>query len=73
MPNDYDTARKARGTPKTSMTIEAAPGLPAPVEAPKASEPKPKDKTPLLNAPNTYDRNTYTPEMQIYKPQQSRA
>ena len=60
MPNDYDTARKARGTPKTSMTIEAAPGLPAPVEAPKHDV---KDQTPLLNAPNTYDRNSFTPDM----------
>ena len=67
MPNDYSTARKARGT--ATMTIEAAPGLPTPVEAPKHEE---KDKTPLLNAPNTYDRNSYTPEMKIYKPQLTR-
>lgn len=61
MPNDYATAHAARkklGTPKTSMWIE--PAKPAP---------KPVNQTPLLNAPNDYDRNTYTPDMKIYKSQ----
>ena len=55
---------KKLGTPKTSMSIEF--GTPA---APAAKPSRPADKTPLLNAPNTYDRNTYTPDMKIYKPQ----
>lgn len=72
MPNDYEKARKARkklGTPKTSMTIEAdEPGQPDPVEQKtKPAESKPGSQE-FLNAPNTYDKNTYTPDMFPLRP-----
>lgn len=53
---------KKLGTPRTSMWIE--PKAPVKPAAPKAV----KDTTPLLNAPNTYDKNTYTPDMFPVKP-----
>lgn len=65
MPDDYAAARKARGTPKVSMSIEAErPGDPNPVDAPKPKPPAAKPGTQeFLNKPNDYDKNTYTPDM----------
>jgi hypothetical protein len=62
MPNDYSVARKARGIPKVSMTVTAAPDLPAPVD--KTIQPKQGTKE-FLNEDNNYDPNTYTPEQRI--------
>jgi hypothetical protein len=75
-------AAKAQNKPapqgKTSMTIDSAAGpIVDQTEQPRKPIPPPakasKDVGPLLNAPNTYDRNTYTPDMKIYKPQKQRA